>query len=104
MNDPYASPYVAEVEYDGIIEDAARLKDDVAALAREIPAASEDVKRTLARIEENIGKLYDEAAWQAGQAVRAVEDAVEDHPWKSMAAAFGFGCLLTLLMARPRWR
>jgi|GEM_PF-999424 ElaB/YqjD/DUF883 family membrane-anchored ribosome-binding protein len=102
----------AELGAEGIEEDVeerlARLRNDTAALAEDMPDLPDEMRNALNDLEDRIAELYDVVAEQAAYSVETMEEIIEERPWASVAVAFGAGCLLTLLLLPRRaarsWR
>ncbi len=98
----------AEGIEDEVEERLARLRDDSAALAEELPNMTEEMRSALSDLEDRITELYDIVAEQAQASVETVEEIIEERPWASVAVAFGAGCLFTLMLLPRRaarsWR
>ena len=104
MSNPTALPDRDDIDHEELAEDVARLKEDAEALASDFPSLPDEIKRAISKLEDQISDLYDTVAAEAARSVEIVEEAVEEHPWTSVFAAFGLGCLVMLLFApRRRW-
>ncbi|HEX4534091.1 MAG TPA: hypothetical protein VH000_07660, partial [Rhizomicrobium sp.] len=87
-----------------------RLKRDVRQLERDVAASREDVEenaseyitRSIEELEESVAELYDMIADTSARSIELVEHTVQERPWTSVLAAFGAGCLVTLLATRRR--
>jgi ElaB/YqjD/DUF883 family membrane-anchored ribosome-binding protein len=88
-----------------IVNDANELRDDAYIAGEDAGEEAagrraEEIDRILRRIEDATGALYGVIAERGARSVEAVEVAVEENPWLSVATAFFAGALVTFLLSR----
>ena len=95
---------------DSIKEADGRIRRDVRRLERDVAASREDIEANSAEylvnamdeLEESLAEIYDMVADRSARSIELVERTVEERPWTSLLAAFGAGCLVTMLISRLR--
>jgi ElaB/YqjD/DUF883 family membrane-anchored ribosome-binding protein len=95
-------------DLDALRADISALKDDLRVLAADAASAgSHGVKAVRGRLGDVAGSLnekghaaYDAARQKAAAAAETAEQKIHDHPFTSVAVAFGVGVLLGAIIGR----
>lgn len=95
-------------EFDALKGDIGKLREDIATLASSIGAiAGEQAGATGAKVREGAeyvrtqaGEAAARGRARAEQGAQAVEHQIEEHPFTSVAVAFGLGMVVGRLMSR----
>lgn len=97
-----------EKEFDTLRADINKIRDDLATLTKHVREAAEEqfsaaesTAREYAReAGERAGAAAAKGRARAAQSAQAVENQIEEHPFTSIAVAFGIGLLIGKLMSR----
>jgi len=97
MEHRYETPGALRHDARTLADDTRALLDATAEVADEkVRAARERLSHALERGKEVYGSLHDRALERA----QAADDCIRDHPYQTMACAFGIGALVGILLTR----
>lgn len=92
-----------ESDYRAAVQDASKLKEDAAAMAKDMNSGvTESVQLSLGRIEGKVAEIWNNISRAGSQSYEAVEKNVEARPLAAVLAAFVAGAALAWIFDRQR--